>query len=285
MRQPIPFTKMTGSGNDFIVLEHRTRFLAEDEIVPFTRAVCRRGLGLGADGLILVEESPRADVHFRWRYFNADGSIGEMCGNGAMCGARFAVAHGIAPAECWFETDAGDIEAHVPDAANDPAVQLRLPGMASVGETVTLQVDGTLWAFDRLLAGVPHAVAWVDDADAAFDADEFARWGRLVRRDPAFAPAGTNVNLVHVIANENIRMRTYERGVEAETLACGTGAVVSAIAAVARGRVTPPVRVVTSSGEVLTVDFRREGDAITDVRLTGSARFIATGTLHPDVFR
>ena len=107
MQRQVPFTKMSGSGNDFVVIDHREALLTGEEIAPFTRAICRRGLGIGADGVILIEDSPRDDVDFRWRYINADGSNGEMCGNGAMCGARFAVRHGIASASCRFETDSG----------------------------------------------------------------------------------------------------------------------------------------------------------------------------------
>ncbi len=133
--------------------------------------------------------------------------------------------------------------------------------------------------FPRVLAGVPHAVTLVDDADAFADAGDFAGWGRAVRRHGAFAPAGTNVNVVHVIDAGTIRMRTYERGVEAETLACGTGAVASAIVAVTAGLVSQPVSVVVSSGQVLSVRFSVSGDDMTDIVLTGEARFLATGIL------
>ena len=138
----IPFAKMSGSGNDFVVIDNWERLIADDDIPVFTRAVCRRGVGLGADGVILIENSPRDDVDFRWRYFNADGSVGEMCGNGAMCGARFAVRHGIAPSSCRFETDAGDVEASVPDAERDPCVAIRIADAGLPGEPVTLTIDG-----------------------------------------------------------------------------------------------------------------------------------------------
>ncbi len=279
---PVPFTKMSGSGNDFIVIDHRSPMLPDDEIASFTRAACRRGTGLGADGVILIETTARTDVHFRWRYINADGSNGEMCGNGAMCGARFAVRLGIAPDACRFETDAGDVDAEVRDGGRDPRVSLRLPDVTLPPDPVEVAIEGETWAFDRLLVGVPHAVTVVSDADARFAAGSFARWGRSVRRHSAFAPAGTNVNLVHRIGDATIRMRTYERGVEAETLACGTGAVASAIVAVARGLVALPVRVIVSSGETLMVEFRSEDAAVTDIRLEGSSRVIATGQLDPE---
>jgi diaminopimelate epimerase len=284
MSHGVPFTKMTGSGNDFIVLDHREPFLAEDDIAPFARAVCRRGLGLGADGVLLIERSPRTDVHFRWRYVNADGSHGEMCGNGAMCGARFAVRLGIAPARCRFETDAGDVAAHVPDAHHQPRVELDMPDVELPVQSLTLDVEGRPWQVGRLLAGVPHAVTLVDDADTGFDHAAFDRWGRAVRHHPAFGRAGTNANVVHVVDRHTLRMRTWERGVEAETLACGTGAVASAIVACTSGMVAPPVRVVVSSGEVLEVGLAVGPDRVRDIRLAGEARFVASGTIDPELW-
>ncbi len=278
----IPFTKMSGSGNDFVVIDNRDGILAGDAIAPFTRAVCRRGLGLGADGVILIELPTRPDVDFRWRYLNADGSVGEMCGNGAMCGARFAVRHGIAPALCRFETEAGDVEAEVVDAHNNPAVEIWMADAGLPGDLLALSINSRTNAFARLRVGVPHVVTVVDDADAFADAGGFARWGQAVRNHEAFAPAGVNVNAMHVIDGQTIRMRTYERGVEAETLACGTGAAASAIVAVTAGLVSQPVSVVVSSGQVLTVRFLVEDDRVTGIRLTGSARFVANGNLDPE---
>jgi len=280
MTTPISFTKMSGSGNDFIVLDNRAPFLAEDEIAAFTRAACRRGLGLGADGVILVEETARADVDFRWRYVNADGSVGEMCGNGAMCGARFAVRHGIAPAACRFETGAGDVEATVDEGSPRVTIRLADPGLPR--DPVSIVAEGRVDCFHRVMVGVPHAVARVNDADAFLDPAGFARWGRAARLHPAFAPAGTNVNAIHVIDGRTLRMRTYERGVEAETLACGTGAVASAIVGVAEGWVDLPVSVVVSSGRTLGVEFDWTDTGIANVRLTGEASFVATGVLDPE---
>jgi len=184
---------MSGSGNDFVVIDHRERRLAEDDIASFARAVCRRGLGLGADGVILIELPTRSDVDFRWRYLNADGSVGEMCGNGAMCGARFALRHGIAPMSCRFETEAGDIEAVVVDAANNPAVEIRIADAGLPVDAGALMVEGRTSTFARLLVGVPHVVTVVDDADAFADAGCFARWGRasgFTSRSPR--PASTS---------------------------------------------------------------------------------------------
>ncbi len=276
----VPFAKMSGSGNDFVVIDARSGLIADEDIAPFTRAVCRRGLGIGADGVVLIDEPVSGDADFRWRYFNADGSIGEMCGNGAMCGARFAVRYRIASPECRFETEAGIVQARVSADARDPLVRIRMTD-AGPPETVTLAIAGERHAFASVCIGVPHAVMAVPDADA-FSADGFATFGRAVRHHPHFAQAGTNVNVIHGIDRHGIRMRTYERGVEAETLACGTGAVASVIVAVATGLVEMPVRVRVSGGRDLHVEFSLGDSGATDIRLGGDARFVAHGMLDPE---
>ncbi len=281
MSQPIPFTKMSGSGNDFVVIDHRQTLIAEADIAGFTRAVCRRRFGIGADGVILIEHSPRPEADFRWRYFNADGSLGEMCGNGAMCGARFAVASGIASAECRFETPSGDIAAHVPDAT-EPAVSISMVDASIPAEPFPIDSAFGPLAVNTVMVGVPHVVVVIDDVDAAFDESVFHEWGRELRYHPAFQPAGANVDAIHVIDRHAIRMRTWERGVEAETLACGTGAIASAIVAVERNLVSRPVSVVVSGGRTLQVDFTPTPDRITGIRLSGEARIVAHGELDPE---
>ena len=274
MHHRVPFTKMTGSGNDFVVIDNRDGLLAPAEVDAFTRAVCRRALGLGADGVLLIGHPTREDTHFAWTYINADGSPGAMCGNGSMCGARYAVTAGMAPESCRFETAAGVVEARLPEGAGSPRVEIRMAAPAGIDRGVTIEITGKSWQFDILQVGVPHVVTWVDDADEAFAGPGFDAWGRAVRHHPAFAPDGTNVNLVSVVDRSTIRMRTWERGVEAETLACGTGAIASSVAGIASGRLAAPVRVVVSSGESLTVS---PGDG--DAWLGGSARFVARGML------
>lgn len=279
-RPTIPFTKMSGSGNDFVVIDHREPWLAEDEIPAFTRAVCRRRLSVGADGVILIEHASRPDLDFRWRYINADGSVGEMCGNGAMCGARFAVERDIAPPFCRFETDSGIVQAEV-GTGDPPLVSLRLPPVSAPGASESIAIGPDEWQVIRLLVGVPHTVTVVPDVDA-WDDRAFDTWGRAMRHHPAFAPAGTNANLIHRFDDHTIRMRTWERGVEAETLACGTGAVASSIVAVRQGLVTAPVNVVVSSGEVLQVSFKDTGDRFEDVVLAGRPREVMTGQISPE---
>lgn len=270
----IHFHKMHGSGNDFVVIDVRDDGDVSDDLPAFTRTVCRKGTGLGADGVILIGDSDIAD--FSWRYINADGSDGEMCGNGAMVGARYAVHRGIAPASCSFETSVGLVRAEVD------------------GERVTLHMVDAEWlgtglvfdslphvVFDHLNLGVPHIIGVVPNADAIQDLDGL---GRAIRHDRHLQPRGANVNLIHPIDPHTIRMRTYERGVEAETLACGTGAICSAIAAERRGLVSQPVLVVVSSGMKLTVTWQQGEDRFTGIRLSGTARIVAEGDILPEIF-
>ena len=282
----IPFAKMSGSGNDFIVIDNRDAALPAATVAAFTRAVCRRGLALGADGVVLIErpsaDAPPAD--FRWRYLNADGSEGELCGNGAMCGARFAVLRGITPRRCVFQTPSGLVAAEVSADPADPLVRIAIADPGPVLPAVAVAVEGRRLAPRPILVGVPHAVEIVPDLDGFAGDAEFVRIGRAVRHDPAFAPAGTNFDLIAVLDRETLRMRTYERGVEDETLACGTGAVAGAVVATDLGLVAPPVTVVTRSGLLLRVEFSWDGarGRATDVRLAGQARIVAAGEVWPE---
>ncbi|MGC4190771.1 MAG: diaminopimelate epimerase [Thermomicrobiales bacterium] len=289
---PIPFAKMHGSGNDFVVIDHRAPFILPTQEAAFVRAICQRRTGIGADGVVFIElvdpDAPFAQqADFRWRYINADGSEGEMCGNGAMCGARFAVLHGIASATCAFQTIAGLVRAEV-GVAEDP-----------FGLCVTLvMVDSGPYVWPRRVAtsigdvsiasvavGVPHAVIVTDDADAWPSLGTFDAVGRELRLHSAFAPAGTNVNVISPLGPNRIRMRTYERGVEAETLACGTGAVASAIVASRLGLVdgSGNIEVLASGGWPLAVSFAWDDrtQSATRIALTGRAVVVARGDLEP----
>ena len=280
MSEAIPFAKLSGSGNDFVVIDNRTNLVPSASASAFTRAVCRRGLSIGADGVILIERAEAgSDVDFAWRYLNADGSDGEMCGNGAMCAARFALHSRIAGRQMRFATLAGVVEAWV---ADDPAeVTIKIQDSGPVGSAI--EAHGLI--LHPLRVGVPHGVAFVADADAFANRTAFEDKGRLVRHDPAFAPEGVNMDIASPRVDGSWRMRTYERGVEAETLACGTGAVATAIVAVMLGRSRFPVRVLTSSGRTLTVSAEFEGSVGRSIRLQGHAAIVAEGMLRPDAWR
>jgi len=274
MRFPIPFTKMSGSGNDFIVIDHRQPFLDRDLLASFAKAVCRRKFSVGADGLILIETSTEAD--FAWTFLNGDGSVAEMCGNGARCAARFAYLNGIAPARMRFKTLAGIIEAEIVDHG----VKLKMTTPQGLEMGKMLAVAGTEQEVHSLNTGVPHAVVFTDDAQTVpvFD------WGRIIRQHAHFQPAGTNANFVQVLGENDLHVRTYERGVEDETMACGTGAVASAIIAALSGRVNPPIKVITSGGEPLVIHFARpdNGQPPGEVYLEGAARIIYQGQLNAE---
>ena len=268
----LPFKKMHGSGNDFILVDNREGLIRPWEAGPLALKLCRRRTDVGADGLILIEEARDAD--FRWRFHNADGSEAEMCGNGGRCAARFAHLTGICGPEMVFETLAGPIRAQV----KGRRVKLELPPPPEPPREMELQLHGRPWRLSSINTGVPHAVLMVDDLDSTpvFDL------GRLIRHHPAFAPAGTNVDFVKV-EEGRIAIRTYERGVEGETLACGTGSVAAALVAGLQGLVESPVEVTTWGGEELTVHFRLRGEGIEEVFLEGDTVVVYSGVLDGDL--
>jgi diaminopimelate epimerase len=271
-RNRIPFFKMHGGGNDFVLIDHRERFIPEAEQPEFTRRVCHRQLGAGADGLILIEDTPTAN--FRWRFYNADGSEPEMCGNGGRCAARFAVMNNIAPFDLSFETLAGTIKAEV----KGRRVKLLMSGVGDVRLDQAIPLGRETLVGHFMKVGVPHVAVPVDDLEAA----PVTQWGRAVRFHDMFQPAGANVNFIHNEGPQDLRIRTYERGVEDETLACGTGAVASALLAARLGQVRSPVTVHTRGGEALIIYFTLQGETFSEVFLEGDALVAYQGELWVD---
>jgi len=272
---PLAFAKMSGTGNDFILIDHRRPLVHPQGMSEFARLVCRRRFSVGADGLILIEDSDEAD--FSWRFFNADGSVAEMCGNGARCAARFAYMQGIAPAQMRFATLAGIIEARVSD--NEVTIRMTPPRNLRLNET--LEVDGRRLTVHSVDTGVPHAVLFVDDLQAV----HVREMGARIRHHPHFGPAGTNVNFV-TREEQTLKVRTYERGVENETMACGTGATAAALIAGMLGLTDSPVEVITSGGDRLGIAFDRCGNSGADnVTLKGPALLIFRGELTPEALQ
>ena len=268
------FYKMNGAGNDFIVIDNRDLSIALDAAT--IEALCDRNRGIGADGLLVVEPAENG-ADFRFRYYNADGGEAEMCGNGARCFGRFT-AHLMDefPDQVTFETMAGTLAAKmvgddVRIAMSDPK-DLRLDTGATVpGLKVPLHFINT---------GVPHVVAFVPGGDAFEELDVFTH-GRAIRQHPAFAPAGTNANFATVLRPDHLEIRTYERGVEDETLACGTGIVASALIHHLLTGVPSPIQVDVAGGDTLTVDFVKSADgAFRQVALTGPADFVFEGEIE-----
>ncbi|MGA1868789.1 MAG: diaminopimelate epimerase [bacterium] len=262
----IPFSKMSGCGNDFILIDNRECILSTP-IGELTQMICDRHNGVGADGLIIIEKSDTA--HFKMRFYNSDGGEAEMCGNGARCVARFAYLTRIAPAKMTFETRAGEIEGQVLEDGHVKITMGRIPFKLSEGRIDSIE-DGPLY---YLTVGVPHTVFFVDTIDTV---DVFTR-GRSIRYHEKFAPAGTNVNFVKVLNQDSLVIRTYERGVEAETMACGTGASASAIVAFSLGFVKMPVHVYTKNNCLLVIDFKYTHDVFDSLILQGEARMICDG--------
>jgi len=270
----LEFYKMSGHGNDFILVDNWEKQVGEADMPSLTRAVCHRRYGVGADGMIFIEEGPD-EVDFAWRFFNSDGSEAEMCGNGGRCAARFAYLLGIAPTEMMFQTLAGVIRAEVtPETVK---IQLTPPSEAEMDCVV--DVSGQTMRFCTINTGVPHAVTWVDDVDGL----PVQEIGRVVRFHPHFMPAGTNADFVQVLGEDFLAIRTYERGVEDETLACGTGCVAAALLSALKGLVESPTRIVTRGGEELRVHFTMHDGVFTDVFLEGPVRVICSGALGPDI--
>lgn len=260
----IEFYKMSGSGNDFIIVDNRDKIVDETDLLNFIVKVCRRKMSVGADGFILVENTEGAD--FKWRFFNSDGSVAEMCGNGARCVARFAYLTGIAGPEMSFETGAGIVEAQVAGES----VKIKMTDPSDLKTDYTLELKDRSISVSSINTGVPHVVMVTDTLDDV----EVVKMGREIRFHDMFAPAGTNVNFICPIKDDTIGIRTYERGVEDETLACGTGSVAGALIMARKMKIDAPINVLTRSGVNLKIYYKEKNAAYQDIYLEGDARII-----------
>lgn len=272
MSTTIDFIKMVASGNDFCVIDNRKGAYGSARLAALARAMCDRKFGAGADGILAIEGSRTADA--RMRIFNADGSEAEMCGNGARCFSSYlAMLAGKREGRFCFETKAGRIDAVV----GKESVRVRLTDPGAMVMDRAVDVGGRPVRVDSVNTGVPHAVIFVDGL-AGIDVDML---GRIVRHHRVFSPAGTNVNFVQVTGPGKISIRTYERGVEGETLACGTGSCASALISNAKyGIGSSNVKVMTAGKEELTVYFRKVNGGYSDVWLEGKAKVVYTGAYN-----
>jgi diaminopimelate epimerase len=271
-QDPLAFSKMAGGGNDFVVIDNRAGRVRDAS--DLTRRICTPHLSVGADGLILVETSARAT--FKMIYLNADGSRADFCANGTRCAARFAFMNVIAPKRMTIETDSGVIGAEVSDGG---AVTLNLPSPQSFVPNRELRVGDTSVRGSSILVGVPHFVVFLRKD---LWKQNILPLGRALRNHPDLAPAGANVNFVVVRDWRSIEVRTYERGVEDETLSCGSGVVSSVATAALFGKARSPVSVLTRSGITLEVAFSLAGNELFDVRLKGDARLIYRAAVTPE---
>jgi diaminopimelate epimerase len=267
----IPFFKMTGSGNDFVFLDGRVERHRALETPDVVRRLCARGTGIGADGVVwlLPADGPAA---FRMRYRNSDGSIADMCGNASLCSVALSVRLGMAPADrpFQFQTDAGMLTGRVRPEGTPEVTLTAISG---------LQPDGPPppGAGERIGfadSGVPHVVVLVGDVEAV----DLAGRGRELRHHPSLGKPGANVDFVSPGHDGSWRMRTFERGVEGETLACGTGAVASAALLRAWGKVGDETTIETTSGRTVLVTIH-ESDRVTTPSLAGEGRLVYQGVV------
>lgn len=263
----LEFTKMNGAGNDFVMVDNRdgSRTLDRGQIAR----LCDRHRGIGGDGLIAVEGNPET---LRMRYYNADGGEAEMCGNGARCFARFAARLiGQSDGTLSFGTMAGPISAEL----LGDRVRLRMSEPHSLQLAHSLKVEGSDLEVHSINTGVPHVVTFVTELEST----PVVSLGQALRHHQRFAPAGTNANFAQVLAPGSLAIRTYERGVEDETLACGTGVVASALIHHLRTGAPSPVRVRVRGGDTLEVGFQIHDGHPTSVTLSGPADFVFEGSI------
>lgn len=257
----LDFTKMNGAGNDFVLIDNRERkiSLTSEQV----QRLCDRQRGVGADGVFLLIPSESGKADWAWEFYNSDGSTADMCGNGARCFARFINQVAGADGDVTFETGAGVIRGSFDGAI----VTVDLTEPHSLALNASLQTSQGELTVHSLDTGVPHAVVFVPDADQAM----VNELGREIRNHDHFAPNGTNVNFAQELAPGHIRVRTYERGVEGETLACGTGVSAAAIIASELKGLQPPVKVQVQGGDTLEVFFDKHGAKFANVKLKGPA--------------
>ena len=270
MDWPIEFWKMNGSGNDFIIIDNRRGNIKEEEMPWFVKTACRRRTSVGADGVIFVEKSDKYD--FAWRYFNADGGEVEMCGNGSRCVCRFAYLKGIAGPTMTFESLAGPITAEV----KGRMVKVLMPEPTGLQLDLDMEKRPEWKCVDYVNTGVPHVVVTVENPKE-FPVTEHGKW---IRYHKKFQPDGTNANFISIHKDGRILIRTYERGVEGETLACGTGAVASALVASERGLARSPVEVKTAGGEVLIIHLEKNAGEYQRLWLEGSTCLVYKAELN-----
>jgi len=268
------FWKMNGTGNDFIIINNMEERIPRDQLSAIAKKLCERHMSVGADGLMAVEGSDRAD--FRMLYFNSDGSLGEMCGNGARCICRYGYETGLSGERQTVETTAGIVTGRRIDRRlyqvrlNDPTVMEDRP----------VTIDGRTYACTYVELGdpgIPHAVIPVEDLQT-HSAEELLSLGRKLRYHPAF-PKGANVNFFEMIGEDHLYERTYERGVEDFTYACGTGTGSVVAALTQRGIVSGHGVKVDMTGGRLIIDINRTGSRIEDIYLTGPTNLVAKGEI------
>lgn len=257
------FVKYSACGNDFILIDNRPgTFPIQPSLITY---LCHRQRGVGSDGLILLENSAKAD--YKMRIFNRDGSEAEMCGNGIRCLLRFIHHCGIQGNHFMIET----MHSVLKLSFQEDLIAVDMANATDFRRDIPL----FSWMAHHIDTGVPHLVIFCDHINNI----SLNEWGPKLRFHPLFAPGGANVNFAHLDANRIVHIRTYERGVEGETLACGTGATASALIAAQIYHLNSPVKVKVSSGDIVTITFEKHQSNLTNIRLIGPAYPIFSGTI------
>ncbi len=276
----LEFTKMNGNGNDFIVIDNRFYNFIADELSDLASQFCQRRTGIGADGLLAFMLPDDDQHHYRMKYYNADGSLGTMCGNGARCLARFARKAGIQEEKMQFESDAGLYTALAP-AGEDEPVRIYVQPPENILLNTKINSD-LVEATHFIWTGTEHLVCFVDGIEEV----PVSAWGSTMRHDEALKPAGANINFVEVVErggddkSASLRVRTFEKGVEEETLACGTGAMASSVIAKKDGLIDATTVTVQMKGGSLDVGFVLNGEEVEDLYLEGPVQTVYRGTIE-----
>ena len=273
------FWKMNGAGNDFIILNNIQEGLPAEAFPVLARTLCTPHRSLGADGFMVVEPA-QGEGDFRMRFYNSDGSVGEMCGNGARCICRYGYETGLAGPTQRVETTAGLV---IGERISQRAYRVRLNDPTTLSLHEELEAEGAVWpcAYVELgNPGLPHAVVPYPGLAGA-DPQALFRLGRALRNHPRF-PKGANVNFYEVTGPDQVLEKTYERGVEDFTLACGTGTGSVVTVLTLLGQVSGQGVQVTMAGGVLTVDVERQGDQVTGLYLTGPTNLVAKGKIFDE---
>lgn len=272
----LTFTKIQGAGNDFIVLNNINLHLPSAAFSAIAKKLCNRHASIGADGLMIVD-TPDSSADFQMRFYNSDGSIGEMCGNGARCIARYAYENGIAPAEMTIQTVAGMVAARRITQRNY-RVALNLPQVIALDYDQTIENTRYECSYIELgRPGLPHGVVRYDGL-AQTDYPSLFLLGREFRYHPAF-PKGANINFYEVLENNHVLIKTYERGVEDFTLACGSGSACTALTLFLKGQINASPIYVHQAGGILQIDIEQTEGQISGLFLTGDTNMIAQGTV------
>jgi diaminopimelate epimerase len=268
----INFSKLTAAGNDFILIDNRGGGVSDRNYQYIAKKLCNRRYSIGADGVIFLEKSVSKD--FKMKYFNSDGSHAAMCGNGGRSAVKFAHDLGIIMGtKIIFETDAGIINAEI---LPQDRVKLNLYDPKNFKKDIKIKIYEKEFNIDFIDTGVPHSVIFVDNIDNI----DILKYGKTIRCHKNFFPTGTNVNFVKILNSDTILVRTYERGVEGETLACGTGITASGIVSVLRELVQSPVNIISKGGDRLLVSLKNSCGKISDVVLEGPAVISFRGVIE-----